>query len=205
MKECSEKRPYDHLLECAAEQMARIAPLPELARAAQEAGVPLQKAQAWFADDQALSMAVVEQQMVLLTDHLSRRATAVPSGDIVGQLRAMTHAYVEWFFDNPTGGRLLVSPAAVALLSQRQVGRFSSAIYDLAQSMMERARDAGLIKADIDVAEVLLTMRALTLGIVVLQDMDHARLWGNHTDPHAALKRVMDSYFDLALQKVDGR
>lgn len=67
MQECSEKRPYDHLLECAAEQMARIAPLPELARAAQEAGVPLQKAQAWFADDQALSMAVVEQQMVLLT------------------------------------------------------------------------------------------------------------------------------------------
>lgn len=205
MKEYPEKRPYDRLLECAAEQMARTSPLPELARAAQEAGVPLQKAQTWFADDQALSMAVVEQQMVLLTDHLSRRATAVPSDDIIGQLRALTHAYVEWFFDNPTGGRLLVSPAAVALLSQHQVGRFSTAIYDLAQSMMERARDAGLIKDDVDIPEVLLTMRALTLGIVVLQDMDHARLWGNHADPQAALTRVMESYFDLALQGTDRR
>ena len=201
MKEISEKRPYDQLLQHAAEQMARVSPLPDLALAAQEAGVSLEQAQRWFADDQALSMAVVEQQMVLLTDHLARRASAVPSDDIIGQLRALTHAYVEWFFDNPVGGRLLVSPAAVAVLSHHQVGRFSSAIYDLAQSMMERARKAGLIEADTDIPEVMLTMRALTLGIVVLQDMDHARLWGNHADPRTALTRVMDSYFDLALQK----
>jgi hypothetical protein len=203
MNELSEKRPYDHVLQHAAEQMARVSPLPDLALAAQEAGVSLERAQAWFADDQALSMAVVEQQMVLLTDHLARRASAVPSDDIIGQLRALTHAYVEWFFDNPVGGRLLVSPAAVAVLSHHQVGRFSSAIYDLAQSMMERARKAGLIKADTDIPEVMLTMRALTLGIVVLQDMDHARLWGNHADPRVALTRMMDSYFNLALQRPD--
>lgn len=69
--------------------------------------------------------------------------------------------------------------------------------------MMERAQKAGVIKADIDIPEVLLTMRALTLGIVVLQDMDHARLWGDHADPRAALTRMMDSYFDLVLQKPD--
>jgi hypothetical protein len=203
MKEVSEKRPYDHVLQHAAEQMARISPLPDLTLAAQEAGVPLGLAQAWFTDDQALSIAVVEQQMVLMTDHLARRASAVPTNDIIGQLRALTHAYVEWFFDNPVGGRLLVSPAAVAVLSQHQVGRFSSAIYNLAQSMMERARQAGLIKPDTDIPEVMLTMRALTLGIVVLQDMDHARLWGNHADPRAAMTSMMDSYFDLALQRPD--
>lgn len=110
MDETSGRRPYDRLLRCAAEQMARVSPLPALAVAAQEAGVPLEEAQAWFADGYALSVAVVEQQMVLLTSHLSRRASAVPPDDIIGQLRALTHAYVEWFFDNPVGGRLLASP-----------------------------------------------------------------------------------------------
>ena len=38
MNELSEKRPYDHVLQHAAEQMARVSPLPDLALAAQEAG-----------------------------------------------------------------------------------------------------------------------------------------------------------------------
>ncbi|SDL56955.1 hypothetical protein [Paracoccus chinensis] len=204
MKQLPEMRPYDRLLSRAAEQMAALTPQPDLALAAQEAGVPLDEALAWFADAHALSAAVLEQQMVLLTDHLTQRVSAAPSDDVVAQLRALIHAYVEWFFDNPVGGRLLVSPAVVAVLSRHQVKRFSSAIYGLAESMMERARTAGLIRADIDIPEVMLTMRALTLGIVALQDMDRARLWGNPADPRAALTRVMDGYFDLIMQKPAG-
>lgn len=204
MKQVPEMRPYDRLLGRAAAQMAALTPQPDLALAAQEAGVPLDEARGWFADAQALSAAVMEQQMVLLTDHLTQRVSAAPPDDVVAQLRALIHAYVEWFFDNPVGGRLLVSPAAVAVLSQHQVTRFSSAIYELAASMMERARTAGLIRPDIDIPEVMLTMRALTLGIVALHDMDRARLWGNPADPRAALTRVMDSYFDLIMQTPAG-
>lgn len=203
MKQGSEMRPYDRLLAHAAEQMAALTPQPDLALAAQEAGVAPEEARTWFADNHALSVAVMEQQMVLLTDHLTQRVSTVPSDDVVAQVRALVHAYVEWFFDNPAGGRLLVSPAVVAVLSQHQVKRFSSAIYELAASMMERARGAGLIRADIDIPEVMLTMRALTLGIVALHDMDRARLWGNPADPRAALIRVMDGYFDLVMRKSD--
>lgn len=199
MTEVSEMRAYDRFLRCAAEQMAAVSPSPDLAVTAQEAGVSLEEARLWFADAHALSSTVIEQQMMLLTDHLAHRACAAPPGDTMGQMRALTHAYVEWFFDNPVGSRLLLSPAAVALSSQHQVRRYSSAIYDLAQSMMERARDAGLIRAEIDIPEVMLTMRALTVGIVVLQEMDHVRLWGNHDDPRGALTRVVDSYFELAM------
>jgi len=112
-------------------------------------------------------------------------------------------AYIDWFFDNPVGGRLLVSPPAMAFASQQDVRRFSDAIYNLALSMMERARDAGLIKTDIDIPQVMLAMRALTLGIVLLQDLDHARLWGNPSDPRAALMGIMDTYFDLATKRTD--
>lgn len=199
--EIPETRAYDRFLQHAAEQMAAVSPLPDLAVTAQEAGVSLEEARVWFEDAHALSCTVVEQQMMLLTDHLARRACAAPPDDTIGQLRALTRAYVEWFFDNPVGSRLLLSPAAMAVLSQHQVRRYSSAIYDLAQSMMERARDTGLIRAEVDIPQVMLTMRALTLGIVVLQEMDHARLWGSHDDPRAALTRVMDSYFELAVGK----
>jgi len=201
MKQLAEMRAYDRLLQRAAEQMATLTPPPDLALAAQEAEVPLEEAQAWFADTHALSVAVIEQQMVLLTGHLTQRASAAPADDVVAQIRALMHAYVEWFFDNPVGGRLLVNPPAVAALSQHQVRRFYTAIYGLAESMMERARDAGLIRAEIDIPEVLLTMRTLALGIVALQNANHARLWGNPADPRAALTHMMDSYFDLAMQK----
>ncbi|WP_299365685.1 WHG domain-containing protein [uncultured Paracoccus sp.] len=200
MEAAPDMRPYDRLLKSAAEQMAAASPQPDLARAAEDAEVPLEQAQAWFADACALSAAVIEQQMVLLTDHLVRRASAAPQDDVVAQLRELSHAYVEWFFDNPVGGRLLVTPPAMATVSEHKVSRFSTAIYDLARAMMERARDTGMIRADIDIAEVMLTMRTLTLGIVV-QDMDHTRLWGNPGDPRAALTRMMNSYFDMAMSK----
>ena len=174
------------------------------ARAVERSGdVPIEDAHGWFADADALCAAVIEHQMVLLTDHLIRRATAVPGDDLVAQLRELTHAYIDWFFDNPVGGRLLVSPPAMAFASQQDVRRFSDAIYNLALSMMERARDAGLIKTDIDIPQVMLAMRALTLGIVLLQDLDHARLWGNPSDPRAALMGIMDTYFDLATKRTD--
>lgn len=134
-------RAYDRYIQCAAEQMAALSPQPDMALVAQDAEVSLEEAQMWFVDARALSTAVLEQQMVLLTDHLTRQVSSAASVDAVAQLRALVRAYVEWFFDNPVGGRLLVSPSAVAVISQHQVGRFSSAIYVLAQSMMERARD----------------------------------------------------------------
>jgi|GEM_PF-3091045 len=201
MEPVLEMRGYDRLLQRAAVQMAAATPQPDLALAAQEAGVSLEEAQSWFADSKVLGTAVIHQQMVLLTDHLMRRTAAAPANDVIAQLRALTHAYVEWFFDNPVGSRLLVSPPAVAVLSEDEVRRFSTAIRDLARSMLEQAHAAGLVRADIDIPEVLLTMRALTLGIVTLQDMDHARLWGDVRDPRAALTRMMESYFDLATQK----
>ena len=200
-----EMRAYDRLLQRAAEQMAAVSPRPDLALAAEQARVRLEEAQAWFADADALGAAVIDQQMVLLTDHLICQVTTAPAEDVVAQLRALTRAYIDWFFDNPVGGRLLVSPPAVAVASEDQVRRSSTAIYDLAQAMMERARDAGLIRPDIDIPEVMLTLRALTLGIVLLQDMDHARLWGNLIDPRVALTGMMDSYFDLATSRTRER
>lgn len=202
MKTEPEMRAYDRLLEVAAAQLT-APPRLDLALAAREADVPIEDARGWFADADALCAAVIEHQMVLLTDHLVRRATAVPGDDLVAQLRELTHAYIDWFFDNPVGGRLLVSPPAMAFASQQDVRRFSDAIYNLALSMMERARDAGLIKTDIDIPQVMLAMRALTLGIVLLQDLDHARLWGNPSDPRAALMGIMDTYFDLATKRTD--
>ncbi len=195
-----ESRDYDRLLEKAAEQMTAVAPPPDLTLAAQEAGVPLEQARSMFADDKALAEMVLQQQMVLLTDFLTRRALAAPADDVVAQTKAVAGGYLDWFFDNPGAGKLLVSPPAMVAASEEDVRRFSGGIYNLARSMLERARDRGLVRPDINIDDVMLTMRALTLGIVVLHEMDHARLWGEQADLTEALRRILDEYFDLATQ-----
>ncbi len=200
LSENAESRDYDRLLQRAAEQMTAAARPPDLTVAAQAAGVPLEQARSMFANDRALAAMVLQQQMVLLTDFLTRRALAAPADDLVAQIRAAIYAYVDWFLENPGTGRLLISPPAMVAASEEDVRRFSSGVYDFVHSMLERARDRGLIRPDINIADAMLTMRALTLGSVVLHEMGHARLWGGQTDPRQALHRILDEYFDLATQ-----
>jgi len=201
MEDLSLVRAYDRLLQTAAEQMAALPPRPDLARAAQAAGIPLPEARRMFEDDDALGMAVMQQQLLQLTDYLGRQAAAAPADDVIAQLRAIGHAYLEWCFEHRVGGRLLTSANAMTYASEAEVARFSEAIYDLCGSMMERARKAGLVPQDLDISCILLTTRALVLGIVALHEMDQTRYWGKDADPKAALMRVFDEYFNLALRQ----
>ena len=54
LNEAPKMRPYDQVLQLAAEQMAALIPEPDLALAAQGAGVSLEEAKKWFSDDHSL-------------------------------------------------------------------------------------------------------------------------------------------------------
>ena len=190
-------RPYDLLLDAAADQMCAIPPQPDLARIAAQVGVPVETARQMFPDDDALGAAVVKQQMIRLTDYIGRQTASAAPNDAVAQLRALAHGYVDWCFANPVGNRLLSSANVMTLSCQNEVERFSTAIHDLARSMLERAQAEGRFPPCADVAGILLTLRALTLGAGTLESLDHSRHWTGGRIPHAALRKTVDDYFDL--------
>lgn len=198
MEQTNELREYDRLLKTAGGHITTVTPRPDLIRVAAEAGISIDRARELFADDDALAAALVQEQMMMLTDAVTRGATTAPAENALARLRATAHAYLDWFLDNPRLAQLLIHPPAMDAAVEADVRRFSTGIYNFAQSMIEQARAEGQIRQDIDIATVLLTMRALTIGISRLQDVDYAWLWEDPDDPKTALRRVVDDYLDLA-------
>lgn len=197
IKNAAPARPYDLLLDAAAEHMCAVQAQPDLARIAAQVNVPLDSARQIFPDDDALGAAVVQQQMVRLTDYIGRQTASAPPDDVMAQLHALAHAYVDWCFANPVGNRLLSSASIMTTSCQNEVERFSSSIHDLARAMLERAKTEGRLPPCADVAGILLTLRVLTLGIGTLESLDQVRHWTGGRIAHAALRRTVDDYFDL--------
>lgn len=188
----------------AAAIMRSCLPEVDVAAIAVEVGVPEAVAQGLFPTSQALRAAVVENAFVRLIDHLSTKTVQAGDGDPVAQFCALCHAFVEWSGTNPTQFHLLNNRIIADHSADGKPERYNRAIRTLAKSLLERAQAEGRLREGIDIQNTLVTVRALTHGLCVLQIHRLGHTWTDDADVAEAMQRTLSAYLDtLFLPKQD--
>ncbi|MRX51168.1 hypothetical protein GI374_12055 [Paracoccus sp. S-4012] len=196
---------YEAIVVAAAAQMAGKAPLPDVEAAAAAAGVPGHVAKALFPSAEHLTIAVMEHALVLLVDAVTVATARAAAGDPVAQIRAMMHAVLDWAFDNVDASRLLLSLPALRFAESAMVERYNTAVYELARQFALKAQDEGRLDAGTDIEELLLTLRALVLGLTTLEAIEQTSVWAGGDDPRKALSAAVDGYVDLRFRPAAAR
>ncbi|AXC50699.1 hypothetical protein DRW48_14315 [Paracoccus suum] len=146
-------------------QFFDVLPGVNLLAIAEAAGVSADLAERLFPNEDALGVAVVENLMVRLIHHLSRRTTAAPAHDPVAQFRALFDGYVEWAVEHSSSAAVLAERNAAAVAGKRELEKYDRAINGLAQSLLRRAAGQGRLVEGLDIKASVYHGRALTLGL----------------------------------------
>lgn len=157
--------PYDRLVRAAEAQLFNRPPGLRLTDVAQAAGVPADLAKRLFPTRSALSIAVIENVMVRMTDHVTRRITAADPQDPVAQFKAMFGGYVEWVMENPVSAAILIERSSAVEECLPQVQKYDAALSSLSHSLLKRAEAAGRIVEGINIEAAAFHGRALSMGL----------------------------------------
>lgn len=118
-----------------------------------------------FPSDQELLFAVAEQALVRLMDSCTKAVVQVDPDDAVGQFLALGKAYVRWAADHHMQFRLISGHPSLNALQNPKLRRYRDAIVDLMTRMLERARNAGLLRADEDIRMIVLSSETFAYGL----------------------------------------
>ena len=138
---------------------------PDLDQVARRLGVPACDLRRIFPDDQSLLIAVAEQALVRLMDACTKAVVRINPDDAVGQFLALGKAYIRWAADHRMQFRLITSHPTLDAMRIPELRRYLDSVGDLMTRMLERARAAGRLREDEDIAMILLSSRVFAYGL----------------------------------------
>lgn len=148
------------------EMMAELARRdPDLDHVARRIGMPPCELRRIFPDDQSLLVAVAEQALVRLIDSCAKAVVKINPDDAVAQFLALGKAYIRWAADHRMQFRLITSHPTMDAMRIPELRRYLDSVADLMTRMLERARAAGHLHEDEDIAMIVLSARAFAYGL----------------------------------------
>ena len=138
---------------------------PDLETVSDRIGVPVADLNRIFPDDHSLLIAVAEQALVRLMDSCTKAIVKIDPDDAVAQFLALGNAYIHWASDHRVQFQLITSHPSLNAMQVPQLRRYLDSVIDLMTRMLERARDAGRLRENEDVAMIVLSARAFAYGL----------------------------------------
>ncbi|WP_196053512.1 TetR-like C-terminal domain-containing protein [Paracoccus lichenicola] len=138
---------------------------PDLDHVARRIGMPACDLRRIFPDDQSLLIAVAEQALVRLMDSCTKAVVKINPDDAVAQFLALGSAYIRWAADHRAQFRLITSHPTMDAMRIPELRRYLDSVTDLMVRMLERARAAGHLREDENIAMIVLSSRAFAYGL----------------------------------------
>lgn len=138
---------------------------PDLAHVARRIGTPVGELRRIFPDNQSLLVAVAEQALVQLIDSCTKAVVKINPDDALAQFLALGSAYVRWAADHRVQFRLITSHPSLDPMQIPELRRYLDSMADLMTRMLARARDAGRLRDDEDIAMIVLSSRIFAFGL----------------------------------------
>ena len=168
-----------------------------LREAARRAGVSPGAPFRHFPTKAALMAAVAEQAMARLTAAVEAAVAGAAAGSPMARFEALGRAYLGWAFDNPTHFQVISSRTLVDVRSSPTLHAQNEAIRVTMTSLLEAARDAGDLRADLPVDEIVLSARAFGYGLARMYVDGHFPEWHPKGDPREAALAALDGYLGM--------
>ena len=138
---------------------------PDLDQVARRLGMPVRDLRRIFPDDQSLLIAVAEQALVRLIDSCIKAVVKINPDDAVGQFLALGNAYIRWAADHRMQFRLITGHPTLDAMRVPELRRYLDSLNDLMTRMLERARQAGRLRHNEDIAMIVLSSRTFVYGL----------------------------------------
>lgn len=193
----------DLMLRAAARRLAAPpAPCCELDSLAAEAGVEPEMARRLFSSTEEVLKAVAESALRRQLDHLTRRLSCLSDRTPAEQLVCLAKSYVEWSIENPDEFRVLNSHLIRSVIDDEELVRYNRSLQRLILSMLERAREQGQLRHDIDPDLLSLVARSFTYGAARLCADRQLPLWEAYRPEMSDKDRLfaaVEAFADLVL------
>lgn len=117
-----------------------------------------------FPDKDALLLAVCEETFEALDEHIEKAAAGID--DVREQLRVRGKAYVQFGLENPEHYRILFMTRPAALKPETEIPAPAAFLHHV--ESVQRARDAGVLRQDVDLMIAAITLWSGAHGITSL-------------------------------------
>ncbi|WP_158247980.1 TetR-like C-terminal domain-containing protein [Paracoccus sp. SY] len=167
---------------------------PDLPGVARRIGIPVDDLRRIFPDDRSLLIAVAEQALVRLMDSCTKAVVKVNPDDAVAQFLALGKAYIRWAVDHRVQFRLISSHPGLDAAREPDLRRYLDSVIDLMTRMLERARNAGHLRADEDIPMLVLSSRAFAVGLAQMIVEGRLETPRNARSPLEAAEQAMADF-----------
>ena len=130
-----------------------------------------------FANRRVLMTAVAEEAMRMLREYIQRSQRSVRGDDPLQRLRALGPAYLRWASCHPTHFRIISARELIDFEGSAALKQHNADIRELMQTLLTRAQRIGQLRADLDLRQVELSMRALAYGLARMHIDQHYPQW----------------------------
>lgn len=168
-----------------------------LREAARRAGVSPAAPFRHFPTKAALMAAVAEQAMARLTAAIEAAVAQVAGASPMTRFSALGRAYLDWALDNPTHFQVISSRTLVDVQASPSLRGQNDAIRLTMAKLLEEAREAGEIRRDLPVDEVLLSARAFGYGLARMYVDGHFPEWHPVAEPRQAIMSALTAYLTM--------
>lgn len=156
---------YQRLVLLALAKLEADGTLPSsIAELAQSADITTEVARSIFATPEALREGLIYHGVILLNDELRRGVVASGSDSPDDQLRCLARSYSEWAGRNSALFRLFVEGLSQPMSENSTLYRFSMSMRDLFERKLNEMREIGLMRADTDLAPIMLVIHCVMKG-----------------------------------------
>lgn len=170
--------------------------LPSLSEIAQHAGQDEAAVRNVFGSVQDVLDTLAEQGLMKLVDTCLRTVTKAPPDDPAVQFRAISAAYLEWACENPAQFRLLQYSKLIDIEGNENLARYVRSMHDVMLRLLLNAQERGQISRKADPHLMLLTGRALLLGLARMAIDENMSEWHPGQTAREAAKAALDDYMD---------
>lgn len=164
---------------------------------ARETGIDPEVARGLLPSAETVVRTVAESALRRQMDFLTRRISSVPGDDPTEQLLALGKAAVEWAVENRDDFHVLNLPLVGQVVDGEELARYHRSLQELTASMLDRAREQGRLRPDMDPLTMLVIVRAFTYGLSRLYVDRQLRVWlpdEQDLDKAAALTAALDAF-----------
>lgn len=170
--------------------------LPSLSEIAERAGQDEAAVLEVFSSVQDVLDTLAEQGLMKLVDTCLRTVTKAPPDDPGIQFRALSTAYLQWACDNPAQFRLLQYSKLIDIEGNENLSRYVRSMHDVMLRLLLNAQERGQISREADPHVMLLTGRALLLGLARMAIDENMAEWHPGQTAREAAQVALDDYMD---------
>ncbi len=167
---------------------------PDLDHVAERIGIPADDLRRIFPDNHSLLVAVAEQALMRLMDSCTKAIVRINPDDAVAQFLALGNAYVRWAAEHRMQFRLITGHPSLDVMHIPELRRYLDSVVDLMTRMLERARDAGRLRDDENIAMIVLSSQTFAYGLARMVVDGRLEGWFPSKDPLEAAELAMADF-----------